>query len=159
MWIPLLHDVITALMAAGISLGAAWLWFRARGQSRIRSWTDRAMDQVATELQGRIRRGVEEALADPAVDRRLQDVEDRVRRGVVDGMAETQLKETLDALGDEVEARVRRGVTEGVRSLATPETLKDTTLTISEAGANFFGESLNALLGSPRKPRPPENAD
>ena len=157
MWIPLLHDVITALLAAGISLGAAWLWFRARGRSRLQSWTDQTMDQVSSELQERIQRGVGDALADPAIEQRLQELEDRVRKGVVDGMAETQLKDTLDALGDEVEERVRRGVAEGVRSLASPETLKDTTLNISEAGANLFGESLNVLLGGPKKPRPPED--
>lgn len=62
----------------------------------------------------------------------------------------------LERLGDTVEERVRKGVVDAIKSLPSPDIVRWTRDTVSEAAGELVRGGLSSLLGDGPPPKDPE---
>ncbi|MEM9057763.1 MAG: hypothetical protein AAGD86_09815 [Pseudomonadota bacterium] len=77
-------------------------------------------------------------------------VDERLEAIAVDFTA--RLESTAKDLGPALEVHVRDGVREALISFARPQSVAETTRTVTRTGAGLVEEGLNTLFGRPRKP-------
>lgn len=63
-----------------------------------------------------------------------------------------RLEQVAEDFGPKLEAHVREGVRDGVVSLAKPQSVAETTMSVTRSGAGLVEDGLNTLFGRPRKP-------
>lgn len=142
----LLTAVLTAILTSMLTLWLGARLFQRRVQPQLEERLSKEWAEAEETLQQRVQDGALEALEESKLLEELQGIGDQVRQGALAAVAEAELEEKLAALEEEIERRVRKGVVDGITSMATAGPLRDTTVNVTEAGANLVGEGLGALL-------------
>lgn len=145
--------LLTALLSSAATLGLGYYVFRRWGLPRLQSAIETLTEQSARRIRQEVADGTVQGIEASGIQRQLAGIGDQVKQGVLDGIEEAGIEAQLEEAMEEIEPRVKQGVIDGFTSLARPSTLRDTTMNMTEAGANLVEESLNILLNGLRSDR------
>lgn len=91
----------------------------------------------------RRRAGTWAAALDEAIGPRI---EERVRAGVISAIESNDVSARLAEVETALEARVRKGIIDAISPTAAPTAIRESTRSVTEAGANIVEGGLQALL-------------
>jgi hypothetical protein len=83
---------------------------------------------------------------DAAIERLGTEMREQVRQGLLEGIEEADLDSRLAELEAELEKRIRAAFVEASTSFAKADVLRETTRSVTGAGASIVGESISTFL-------------
>ena len=114
--------LLTAVVTALVTIAAAAAILPVVIRRRAGRWAEALDEEIGPRIEARVRAGVIAAIESDDVSVRLEEVECAL------------------------EARVRRGIIDAIAGGAAPAALRESTRSVTQAGANIVEGGLQALL-------------